>query len=78
MGPSKAELKLRVATRSKDPKKVAEALNNLPGVEELGTQVLHLEGEEIFGSTERKLNLPIGDKGDSHRPDKVKFSQPRV
>ena len=75
---SKQELKLRVATRSKDLKKIAEALNTLPGAEGLGNRVPHLEGEEIFGSTKRKLNVPIGDVEDSHRPDKVNFSQPRV
>jgi hypothetical protein len=42
------------------------------------TRIPHLEGEEIFGSTKRKLDLPPGDDGDSHRPDKVNFSQPRV
>jgi hypothetical protein len=25
-----------------------------------------------------KLDLPPGDDGDSHRPDKVNFSQPRL
>jgi hypothetical protein len=42
------------------------------------TRIPHLEGEEIFGSTKRKLDLPPGNDGDSHRPDKVNFSQPRV
>jgi len=77
-GPSKEELKLRVARQSGCPKKLVDALNTLPGVEGVGTQVPHLEGEEIFGSTKRKLELPIGDARHSHRPDKVNFSQPRV
>jgi hypothetical protein len=77
-GPSKQELKLRAARRSGDPKKIEEALNQLPGVEVATTRIPHLEGEEIFGSTERKLDFPPGDDGDSHRPDKVNFSQPRV
>jgi hypothetical protein len=42
------------------------------------TRIPHLEGEEIFGSTKRKLDLPPGDDGDSHRPDKGNFSQPQV
>jgi hypothetical protein len=42
------------------------------------TRIPHLEGEEIFGSTKHKLDLPPGDDGDFHRPDKVNFSQPRV
>jgi hypothetical protein len=77
-GPSKQELKLRAARRSGDPKKIEEALSKLPGVEVATTQIPHLEGEEIFGNTKRKLDLPPGDDGDSHRPDKVNFSQPRV
>jgi hypothetical protein len=76
--PSKQELKLRAARHSGDPKKIEEALNQLPWVEVATTRIPHLEGEEIFGSTKRKLDLPLGDDGDSHRPDKVNFSQPRV
>jgi hypothetical protein len=75
-GPSKQELKLRAARGSGDPKKIEEALSQLPGVEVATTRIPHLEGEEIFGSTKRKLDLPPGDDGDSHRPDKVNFSQP--
>jgi hypothetical protein len=77
-GPSKQELKLRAARCSSDPKKIEEALSQLPGVVVATTQIPHLEGEEIFGSTKRKLDLPLGDDGDSHRPDKVNFSQPQV
>jgi hypothetical protein len=47
-------------------------------VEVATTRILHLEGKEIFGSTKQKLDLPLGDDGNSHRPDKVNFSQPRV
>jgi len=75
---SKEELKLRAARRSGDPKKIAQASNTLPRDEGIGTQVPHLEGEEIFGSSKRKLDVPIGDAGDSHQPHKVNFSQPRV
>jgi hypothetical protein len=75
---SKQELKLRAARHSGDPKKIAEALSQLPGVEVATTRIPHLEGEEIFGSTKWKLDLPPGDDGDSHRPNKVNFSQPRV
>ena len=76
--PSKGELRLRAARRSGDPKKIVEALNTLPGAMGVGTRIPHLEGEETFGSTERKLDVPIGNAGDSHRPDKINFSQPRV
>jgi hypothetical protein len=77
-GPSKKELKLRVARRSGDPKKIKEVLSQLLGVEVATTRIPHLEGKEIFGSTKWKLDFPPGDDGDSHRPDKVNFSQPRV
>ena len=77
-GPSKEDLKLKRAMASGDGKKIAEALSEMPGAEEICTRIPHLEGEEVFGSTKRKLDLPIGSEGDSHRPDKVNFSHPRV
>ena len=43
----------------------------------VNTRVPHLEGETIFGSTKRKLNLPPGDDGDSHRHDRVNFVVPK-
>jgi hypothetical protein len=76
--PSKQELKLRAARRSDDPKKIAAALSQLPGVEVPTTRILHLEGEEIFGSIKWKLDLLPSNDGNSRRPDKVNFSQPRV
>ena len=74
-GPSKGKLKLRVTRQSEEPPKLAEALNTLPGVEGVGTHIPHLEGEEIFGSTKRKLDVSIGDVGDSHCLHKINFSQ---
>ena len=76
--PSKGELKLRVARPSGCLKKIAEVLNSLPEAQGMGSRVPHLEGEEIFGSTKRRLDVPIGDAEDSHRTNKVNFSQPRV
>jgi hypothetical protein len=75
-GPSKQELKLRAARRSGDPKKIEEVLSQLLGVEVATTRIPHLEGEEIFSSMKQKLDFPLGDDGDSHRPDKINFSQP--
>jgi hypothetical protein len=72
------ELKLRAAKRSSDPKKIVEALSQLPGVEVATTRIAHLEDKDIFGSTKRKLGLLPSDDGNSHRPDKVKFLQPQV
>ena len=77
-GPSKHDLKLKRAKASHDKKKIAEAINNTPGAAEISTRVPHLERKEVFGSVKRKLDMPLGCKGDSHRPDKVNFSHPRV
>jgi hypothetical protein len=38
----------------------------------------HLEGEEVFGSTKCKANLPFGLEANSHRHDQVNFSHPKV
>jgi hypothetical protein len=37
------------------------------------THVPHIEGEEVFGSQNRKLDMPLGDKQKSHRPNWVNF-----
>lgn len=37
-------------------------------------RILHLEGEEVFGSIKHKQNLPVGLKGDLHKHDCVNFS----
>lgn len=42
---SNGELKLRVARQSRDPKKIAEALNTLPGGKGIGSHISHLEGK---------------------------------
>ena len=52
--PLRQELKFKAAKRSGDPKKIVEALSQLPKVEVATTWILHLEGKEIFGSTKRK------------------------
>jgi hypothetical protein len=47
-------------------------------VEVATTQISYLEGEEIFGNTKRKLDLPPGDDGNSHILNKGNFSQPQM
>jgi hypothetical protein len=37
-----------------------------------------LAGKEVFGSQKRKADVPLGFEGESHRPDKVNFSRPRI
>jgi len=73
-GPSKEELKLRTMRQSKCSKKNAEALTTLPSAEYVGINIPHLEEVKIFGSTKRKLDIPIGDVEKSHRLNKVNFS----
>ena len=81
-GPGKDELLLRVAQRSthrtSNPKVLADVILNIRGVQDFVTREPHLEGEEVFGSQKRKADMPLGCKQDSHRPDKVNFSRPRV
>ena len=77
-GPSKQELRLRQAQRSGRPEKVVEAMENMPEAKDWCTRLPHFEGEEVFGSIPRKLDLPIGSEFNSHRPDKMNFSRPKV
>lgn len=80
-GPDKEELKLRIAQRKArhtgDPSVLKKPMLDMPGADEFCTREPHLEGEEVFGSTKRRLDLPLGAEEESHRPDKVNFSHPR-
>ena len=42
------------------------------------TKILHLEREEAFVSLKRKPDIVFGDKRESHMPDKISISWPRV
>jgi hypothetical protein len=75
-GPSRHDLKLKRAVASMEGKKITDALCSMPDAEDVCTRIPHLEGEEVFGSSKRKLDVPIGSEGDSHRPDKVNYSHP--
>ena len=81
-GPEKEELQLRAAQRraerTGDPKVLNIAIANLPGAEVFCTREPHLAGKEVFGSQKRKADVPLGYEGESHRPDKVNFSRPRI
>jgi hypothetical protein len=81
-GPGKEELQLRAAQRTAertgDPKVLNDAMAKLPGAELFCTREPHLAGEEVFGSQKRKADIPLGFEGESHRPDKVNFSRPRI
>jgi hypothetical protein len=81
-GPGKGELQLRTAQhtteRTWDPKVLNVAMAKLPGAELFYTRDPHLAGREVFGSQKRKANVPLGFEGESHRPNKVNFSRPRI
>jgi hypothetical protein len=81
-GPGKEELMLCVAQhstqRSGNPKVLNAAVAKMLGAAEFSTQKSHFEGEEVFGSQKRKVDVPLGSKHESHRLDKVNFSHPWV
>ena len=81
-GSGKEELLLRVAQRAAhrtgNPRVLAEAISNIRGVQDFVSREPHLEGERVFGSQKHKADMPLGCEHDSHRPDKVNFSRPRV
>lgn len=49
-----------------------------PEVEKLCTRNAHLEGVEVFNFRKRKAGVPIGAEEESHRPDTVSYSRPRL
>jgi hypothetical protein len=79
-GPTKKKFKLRGAQRRAqrigDPTVLQKVLLDMLGGEEFCTHDPHLEGAEVFGSQKRRPNTPIGDDGETHRPDTVNFSRP--
>jgi hypothetical protein len=77
-GPDQSVLRLQSTSHSGDPKKIAQAIRELSANAGLNPRIPHLEGESIFGSAKRKLDLPPGDESDSHRRDWVKFTLPKV
>jgi hypothetical protein len=77
-GPDRKVLKLWSTTRSGDPKRIAQAISDLSSDVGLNSRIPHLEGESIFGSVKKKIDLPPGDDSDSHRHDRVKFSTPKL
>jgi hypothetical protein len=81
-GPWKEELKprhaQRAAAKTRNSKPLHEAISKMHGGDEWCTRTPHLEGEEVFVSLKRKLYTAFGDKRESHRPDKIGISRPRV
>ena len=77
-GPSRSELQLRLAVQNGNSRRVVKLMEEVTTVAGVNTRIPHLEGDTIFGSTKRKLNLPPGDDSDSHRHDRVNFSVPKL
>ena len=73
-GPDKSVLKLHAARRSGNPTKMAKVMNVVSKEARLKSRVLHLKGDNIFGSVKRKLDLPPRDEANSHRHDRVNFT----
>ncbi len=69
---------LRRAQWSSDPTRLMATMANYMFGSSFSYYVLHLEGEEVFGSAKQLANCPLGAKNDSHRPDHVNFSRPKV
>ena len=76
--PSASVLKLRLASHNGNPSRVAKLVDEISGDARLNTQLPHLEGERVFGFAKRKLDLPPGDDGNSHRHDRVNFNVPKL
>ena len=64
--PYSASLKLKATARCGDPKSLANAMKSYPELEDLNTKDCALEGSELFGSTKRKLDLPLDVDCDSY------------
>ena len=78
IGPSKSELELCLASRQGNSKRVVKLLNEVVVEASLNTRVPHLEGETVFGSAKRKLDVPPRDDSNSHRHDRVNFVVPKL
>jgi CRISPR/Cas system CMR-associated protein Cmr1 (group 7 of RAMP superfamily) len=76
-GLEKEKLQLRIAQHSNqrfgNPKVLNDAMVKMPESAEFYTYMLHMEGEEVFGSQKRKSNMLLEDKQESHRPNRVKL-----
>ena len=75
-GPSRSELQLRLAARNGNSRRVVKLMEEVTTM--AGVNTTHLEGDTIFDSTKRKLNLPPTDNSNSHRHDRVNFSVPKL
>ena len=76
-GHDQASSKLKATFHTSDPQLLGETMRSYPRAEDLNTRNRALEGFELFASTKRKLDLPLGFECDSPQPDKVSHFIPR-
>lgn len=60
-------------SKNQQPYNLQGSMLDISGIDEFCTDDPHLKGEEVFGSTKQKLDLPLGAEEQSHRPNKVNF-----
>ena len=77
-GPSKFELELCFVSRKGNLKSIVKLLDKVAVEVGLNTRVPHLEGETIFGTAKRQLDLPLGDESNSHRYNRMNYFVPKV
>ncbi len=72
------ELRLWQASQFGDPLQMANTIVKYTNGSSFATRILHLEGQEIFGSTKQRANIAPRLEGDSHMHDHVNFSRLKV
>jgi hypothetical protein len=77
-GLNRNELHLHRASYYGDPIEIVIAITKYTSSFGLSTRILHLEGEEMFGSARHKANLPHRLKANSHWHDRLNFFCPKV
>ena len=77
-GLGKEKLLLKVAQCSnqhfENLKVPNDTMAKTPRIAKFCNHVLYMEGEEMFGSQKHKLDMPLGDKQKSHKPNQVNFT----
>jgi hypothetical protein len=63
------ELHLRKASQFRDPIQIVVTIAKYTSSSGLSVRISHLEGEEGFGSTKHKADLPPSSKVDYHMHD---------
>ncbi len=66
IGSNKNELCLCKVSHFSNPYHIVVANVKYISSSSLFAIILHLEGEEVFGSVKRKANLPLGSEVDAH------------